>query len=91
MYLFEVKNFAGDFYIEKDTWYSKSGNEIQNPFDQLKPCESLYRRLVHDLGLGSTFSIEAYLIFIHPEFTLYQTPLHLPAIFPTQLNRLSKS
>ncbi|WP_394239464.1 nuclease-related domain-containing protein [Niallia oryzisoli] len=87
IYLFDVKNFEGDYYIEKEAWYNAVGTEIKNPLDQLKRCESLFRRLMHDLGYASTFSIEAYLIFIHPEFTLYQTPRNLPAIFPTQLNR----
>jgi len=87
IYLFEVKNFAGDYYIEKDAWYNKSGIEIKNPFDQLKRNESLLRRLLHDFSLNSTITVEPYLIFINPEFTLYQTTLHLPAIFPTQLNR----
>ncbi|KAA9014048.1 nuclease-related domain-containing protein [Niallia endozanthoxylica] len=87
IYLFEIKNFAGDYYIEMDAWYSKSGSEIKNPFDQLKRNESLLRRLLHDFSLSSTITVEPYLLFINPEFTLYQAPLHLPAIFPTQLNR----
>ncbi|MDP4085012.1 MAG: hypothetical protein Q8934_10425 [Bacillota bacterium] len=32
-------------------------------------------------------TIEPYLVFINPEFTLYQVPLNSPIIFPTQLNR----
>ena len=88
IYLFEVKNYEGDFYIDKDMWYSTSGIEIKNPLHQLKRSESLLRRLLQDFG--STFSIEAYLIFINPEFTLYQVPLNLPIIFPSQLNRFMK-
>jgi hypothetical protein len=59
--------------------------EIKNPLHQLQRNESLFRRLLQDLGFN--ISIEPYLIFVNPEFQLYQTPLNLPIIFPTQLNR----
>lgn len=84
--LFEVKNYEGDFFIEADRWYSISKTEIKNPLLQLQRNESLFRRLLQELGFA--FPIEAYLIFVNPEFQLYQTPLNLPIIFPSQLNRL---
>ncbi|MBU8879992.1 NERD domain-containing protein [Bacillus sp. FJAT-29790] len=88
IYLFEVKNYEGDFYINAEKWYTLSGNEIKNPLLQLTRSESLLRQLLQDLGLN--FSIEAYIIFINPEFTLFQAPLNLPIIFPSQLNRFMK-
>jgi hypothetical protein len=88
IHLFEVKNYEGDFYIEKDIWYSRSGTEINNPLEQLKRSESLFRRLLQDLRL--TLPVEAHLIFINPEFTLYQAPMNLPIILPTQLNHFIK-
>ena len=84
-----MKNYEGDFYIERDLWYSTSGNEIKNPLFQLNRSESLMRRLIQDYGLN--LSLESCLIFINPEFTLYQFPLKLPIIFPTQLNRYMKN
>jgi hypothetical protein len=88
IHLFEVKNYEGDFYIEKDIWYSRSGTEINNPLEQLKRSESLFRRLLQDLRL--TLPVEAHLIFINPEFTLYQAPMNPPIILPTQLNHFIK-
>ncbi|MFY0758031.1 nuclease-related domain-containing protein [Metabacillus dongyingensis] len=88
IYLFEVKNYAGDFFIEEDKWYSSSKLEIKNPMHQLKRNESLLRRLLQELKF--TFQVEAYLIFINPEFQLYQTPLNLPIIVPAQLNRFAE-
>jgi hypothetical protein len=85
LYLFEVKNYEGDFYVDADRWYTISKTEIQNPLLQLKRSESLFRRLLQDLGFNS--SIETYLLFVNPDFYLYQAPLNLPIIFPTQLNR----
>lgn len=85
IHLFEVKNYEGDFYIKKDIWYTASGKEIKNPLDQLKRSTSLLRQLLQELHMN--FEVNGYLIFVNPEFTLYQTPLHLPIIFPSQLNR----
>lgn len=90
IYLFEVKNYEGDYYLENNRWYSKTGNEIKNPLLQLNRSESLFRRLLQDLGYNPNFgspSIEAYVIFINPDFYLYQAPLDLPVIFSTQLKR----
>jgi hypothetical protein len=88
VYLFEVKNFEGDFCYGPDIFSTLSGMEISNPLDQLKRSKSLLRQLLQKLGF--TLPIEAYVVFINPEFTLYQAPLDLPFIFPTQLNRFLK-
>lgn len=86
IYIFEVKNFEGDFYIEKDSWYSgTSDTEIKNPLLQLQRCETLFRRLLKELGFIGT--IKTYLIFINSEFHLYNAPRNSQIIFPTQLNR----
>ncbi len=85
IYLFEVKNYEGDFFIEDDKWFTMTRTEIKNPLLQLQRNESLFRRLLQEHGF--TFSIESYVIFINPHFQLYQTPLGLPIIFLTQLNR----
>lgn len=84
IYLFEVKNYEGDFYYESDRIYKKPKSEINNPLHQLSRSESLLRQLLHKLGFNP--SIEASVVFINPEFTLYQAPLDKPFIFPTQVN-----
>lgn len=89
IYHFEVKNFEGDYFIDKDIWYSASTKiEIVNPLSQLERSRSLLRRLLQDLG--STLSLESYLIFINPQFMLYHAPLNSSIIFPTQLDRFMK-
>ena len=88
IYLFEVKNFEGDFYYEEDRLYKKPKSEISNPLIQLSRSESLFRRLLHHYGFN--IAIDASVVFINSEFTLYQTPLNQPLIFPTQLNRYFK-
>jgi Nuclease-related domain len=88
IYLFDVKNFEGDYYYESDRFYTIKENEKKDPLLQLKRCESLLRQLLQNLGYK--FPTKSNLVFINPEFTLYQAPKNLPIIFPTQVNRFLK-
>ena len=89
IYLFEIKNYDGDFYIEDNKWYTFSGTEINNPFSQLERCESSFKALLHEIGYN--ILIEPYVIFINPNFFLYQAPQKSPLIFPSQLNKLKNN
>jgi hypothetical protein len=85
LYLFEVKNYEGEFYVESNKWFNSSGKEIKKPILQLSRSESLLRQMLQEISIS--FPIKAYVVFIHPEFTLFQAPLNSPIILPTQLNR----
>ncbi|WP_170885524.1 nuclease-related domain-containing protein [Bacillus alkalicellulosilyticus] len=89
IYIFEVKNYEGDFFIEGDRWYTLARNEIKNPLLQLNRSENLFRRLLQDIG--NTSPVKSYLVFIHPDFQLYQAPLHSPIVFSSQLNRFKRT
>ncbi|WP_442874236.1 hypothetical protein [Cytobacillus sp. NCCP-133] len=71
--------------IEQDRSYTATINEVKNPLLQLQRSESLLRRLLQELGYKSP--LKAFIIFINPEFHLYQATKNLPAIFPAQINR----
>ena len=88
IYLSEVKNYEGDFYYESDIFYTFSGKEKKDPLDQLNRGKSLFRQLLQSLGYHLT--IDGSVVFVNPEFFLYQAPKNLPFIFPTQLNRFMK-
>ncbi|MBS4201490.1 NERD domain-containing protein [Bacillus sp. FJAT-49732] len=83
--LLDIKNHEGDYYIEDGRWYSINGKEIYNPVPRLERSEFLLRRLLQDHGY--TIPIQAYLVYVNPDFHLYNTTRNLPIIFPTQLNR----
>jgi len=84
--LLDIKNYEGDYYIESDKLFAvKTRREYKNPINQLKRSESLFRMLLQNLK--QKCPIEAFVIFINPEFTLYQAPTDLPIILPTQVNR----
>lgn len=86
--LFEVKNYEGDFYFEGDRFYALPKKEYKNPLLQLQRSESLLRQLLETLGYR--IPIEAYVVFINPQFTCYKAPLNEPIIYPNQLNRFMK-
>jgi hypothetical protein len=85
IHLFDVKNNEGDYFIEGDRWYTNCKIEIKNPVYQLKRCETLLRRLLQAYGFNPP--IESHLVFVNPEFHLYQAPLNLPIVYPTQIKR----
>lgn len=83
LFVFDVKNLDGEYYIEDDNWYTISNMELKNPIHQLNRSVTLLRRFLHDSGIK--FSVTPYIVFINPEFTLYQEPRDLPIILPTKL------
>jgi hypothetical protein len=86
--LFEVKNYEGDYLFKQNRFYINSELEILNPLDQLKRCQTLFRQLLQNLSFK--IPVEGRLIFINPEFTLYNAPENKSIIFPTQINRFMK-
>lgn len=86
IYLIEVKNYYGDYYINDDKWYSIATNkEIRNPIHQLKRSKLMFQQLLQQLNLE--FSVESNLIFVNNGFFLYQAPYEKNIIFPTQIQR----
>lgn len=86
IYLFDIKNYEGEFIVKGDNWESVKGKEIKNPLHQLSRCETLFNRFLQDLGYH--YPVSSYLVFINSQFTLYQAPYPSPIILPTQLNSL---
>lgn len=83
IFLFDIKNIDGEYYIEEENWFTITGKDMKNPLHQLHRSTTLFWRFLQDHGLH--FSVSPYLIFLNPEFTLYQAPRNLPAILLTQL------
>lgn len=84
--LYEVKNYYGDYYYEKDNFHKCHNNkEITNPLHQINRSKTLLQQLLQQHGFH--LPIEGQVIFINPEFFLYQAPKNEPIIYFTQLNR----
>jgi hypothetical protein len=81
----DVKNSTGDYCLKNDEWFSMSGKPIKNPLHQVKRHAVLLRGLLSEMGCK--IPVEPYLVFVNPEFHLYQAPINKSIIFPNQLNR----
>lgn len=90
IHLIDIKNFAGDCYLEGDKLYSvKSNWEYNNPIPQLKRCENLFSQLLQRLKYN--YIIKSSVIFINPTFTLYQAPIDQPIVLPSQVSHFIKN
>ncbi|KEZ50793.1 hypothetical protein AZ46_0209115 [Metabacillus indicus LMG 22858] len=89
IYLFEVKNFEGDYHLDKDKWLSPVKKEVKNPLLQLSRNETLFRILLQEHHFQ--LPVEAILVFINPRFHLYQASSSHPIIFHSQLDRFAKT
>ncbi len=89
IHFYEVKNYEGDYYYESNKLFKKPKQEVSNPLLQLSRSETLLNQLLRSHGCH--LPIEASVIFINPSFTLYQAPLNLPVIFPTQIKNHMKT
>jgi hypothetical protein len=86
IHLLDIKNFYGDCYLESDKLYAvTTGREYMNPITQLNRSATIFRKLLQNHKLN--YLVDPYVIFINPEFTLYQAPMNQPIILPTQVNR----
>lgn len=84
IYLYEIKNYKGDFQMISGQLSYTGGQEVTNPLIQLKRTKELLRQLLKEWG--SSFRIEANVVFINNSFTLYNASLEDPIIFSTQIN-----
>ncbi len=86
IHIINIKNFEGDYMIDGEKWFIVANKkEISNPFLQLNRSESLMRRLLKEIGYN--MPIKTHLVFMNPDFILYQAPLNSSIIFYSQLNR----
>lgn len=91
LYQFEVKHFEGDYYINGKRFYTMAGKEINSPIIQIEKNETTLRQIVQN-SVMPNLKVISFIVFTHPEFTLYQTPKDLSyLIFPTQLNKLMRN
>lgn len=88
--LLEVKNYEGDYVFRDERFYHVgSGQVVKNPLNQLERSEFLLGKVLGRLGFDC--SIRARVVFVHPGFMLFQAPLGLPVIYPSQVGRFVRS
>jgi len=86
IHLLDTKYYSGDYYWDNGKlYYLATSKECKNPIEQLNRGLLLFKQLLQSLKLN--YLVEAFAVFVHSEFTLYQAPKDLPIILPTQVNR----
>jgi hypothetical protein len=87
---FEVKNFEGEHHYDKkrDKFYKNTDLEIQNPEHQMSRAETLLRKLLNQHGYQ--VGLRGTVVFVNPEFTLYNYTPDKPFVLPTQINPLMR-
>ncbi|WP_409272628.1 nuclease-related domain-containing protein [Neobacillus sp. SCS-31] len=82
----DVKYYKGDYVWKDGELYTKqTGHKCKNPFERLNRSNYLLNQFLRENKLN--FLVRSTLVFIHPEFTLYNAPEDVSIIHPTQVNR----
>lgn len=51
----------------------------------MERCHSVFRSLLQTTTMSLPFTVISYIVFVNPNFTLYQAPRNLPIIYHSQL------
>ena len=83
LHLYEVKNFKGDFFYENGKLRSHANSHVANPTGQSDRAESLLYNLVRELGYQ--YDVKENIVFIHPNFFMYNAPSDKNYLFLSQI------
>jgi len=83
--IYEVKNYTGVYRYEDGALFSKTGYSLQDPISQVNRKKSyLHNRLLTE---GYPHKMNAYVVFINPDFYIYNLPPTDSILFAGQLER----
>lgn len=83
LYLFEIKNYSGDFTNLDGQFHTQHGKVVNHPSIQLKKSHTLLNKLLQEWD--NQLHVEAHVVFINPSFYLYQAKKSDPFLFHQQL------
>jgi len=83
VYLYEIKNYKGDYQMSEGQLMTLTGKEIGNPLTQLTRTTSLLRQLFQQWHVS--LAVEGAVTYVNPTFTLYHARPKDPIILPNQL------
>lgn len=83
LFIFEIKNFSGNYIRHSDGFSTIKGYEVANPLIQLNRMESFIRQLLNEWRI--TMKVEANVLFVEPSFSLYHAQIEDPIILPNQV------
>ena len=83
IYLYEIKNYEGEFVNKSDHLLTKTGHEISNPLTQLSRSTTLLKQ--HLRNSGHSFPVQAFVVYVHPSFVLHESTLESKLLMPSQV------
>ena len=83
LYLYEVKNYEGQYTSRVGHFYTSSDQEIINPANQLNRTTTLFSKMLKLWKM--TIPIQSTVVFVNPSFMLYEAEEKDPFIFPSQI------
>lgn len=81
--LYEIKNYVGVHHWGPEAFTKQSGTILENPSMQLKKTKVRLRNLLEDMGYS--MKIEAFIVYVNPEFTIWGAPCEGDSILPGQI------
>lgn len=82
--LFEIKNYEGVHYWGKEKFTKLNGVVMENPALQLQKTRVRLELLLSELGCQ--MKVEAFVVYVNPEFTLLGAPADEQLLLPTQIS-----
>lgn len=84
LHLYEVKNYSGTFYYDSQQLFlNRSEEEVFNPLHQVEKNRILLKKFLQQHGFP--FEVTPYIVFVNPDFHMYQSPRDQPFLFRSQL------
>lgn len=85
LYLYEIKNYSGDYCYGAEMLLKRPDFELSNPLIQLQSTKNKLKLFLNELG--HRLQVKAYVVYVHPEFTLFHAPENETNILPSQIKR----
>lgn len=82
--LYEVKNYSGNWTYGTEN-FKNDAMEIPNPMIQALRTKNNFKQLIRECGY-TNINVEVCVVFIHPEFTLYNAPFNKNMVFHSQIS-----
>lgn len=83
--LYEVKNYSGSYEYQNGLLQGRSDFIVTDPLTQVQRSLPVLHHLIRHLGYQ--VPIDPYVVFVNPEFYLYQLPRDKPFLFVHQLSQ----
>ncbi|WP_368646122.1 nuclease-related domain-containing protein [Alkalibacterium putridalgicola] len=85
LYMYEIKNYKGNYQMNAGQIVTLTGQEINNPVNQINRAKTLMKQMVKDFGYG--IKVDASVIFVNPTFYLYDAKTTVSFIYPNQIEK----